>query len=47
MFIEGKNAVRQAIEANSTINKIFIDKQNSRCYNEQDFYGKAKFNKAH
>lgn len=26
MFIEGKNAVRQAIEANSTINKIFIDK---------------------
>ena len=26
MFIEGKNAVRQAIEANHTINKIFIDK---------------------
>ena len=26
MLIEGKNAVRQAIEANSTINKIFIDK---------------------
>jgi len=26
MFIEGKNAVRQAIIANSTINKIFIDK---------------------
>lgn len=26
MFIEGKNAVRQAIEAKSTINKIFIDK---------------------
>ena len=26
MFIEGKNAVRQAIEAGSTINKIFIDK---------------------
>ena len=26
MLIEGKNAVRQAIEANSTINKIYIDK---------------------
>lgn len=26
MFIEGKNAVRQAIESKSTINKIFIDK---------------------
>ena len=26
MFIEGKNAVRQAIEAKSTINKIFVDK---------------------
>ena len=25
MFIEGKNAIRQAIEAGSTINKIFVD----------------------
>ena len=26
MFIEGKNAIKQAIEGNATINKIFIDK---------------------
>lgn len=26
MYIEGKNAIRQAIESNLTINKIFIDK---------------------
>lgn len=26
MFIEGKNAIKQAIDANITINKIFVDK---------------------
>lgn len=26
MFIEGKNAIKQAIDENITINKIFVDK---------------------